>query len=326
MRWRRSELPPQSRSPTCCEVSQPSPSPGSSSVPWVKPVPDVESIVDRLEFGAARAGFFLAIAPSAFGAGKSCGTGCGRGPDSRHRCPRVADNGRRHPEAEVLASWCMSSCRETGCLWPCSNLQRQTGTLVRKTRLPWNLRQGWAVELDTRPLFGRRTQRIGQTALIPLESVREPLGHAVQELRTQDWGPGPRHRPRAAGPHGHAPYAEPGCLGTSKSLDGRARRSEAACGSDSRSVRASGPTCGAASRAKCALIERHLLRATPCRPPCTPRDRHPGTAGRGHHHHERPESSRRRGAPPATARSRVLGRRSNTTPAKTDERPPVTLS
>ncbi|CAA9220922.1 MAG: hypothetical protein AVDCRST_MAG10-662 [uncultured Acidimicrobiales bacterium] len=67
-------------------------------------------------------------------------------------------------------------------------LQRQTGTLRRKTRLPWNLREGWVVELDTPPLFGRRTQRVGQTALIPLESVREPPDTLFRsyELKTGD--------------------------------------------------------------------------------------------------------------------------------------------
>jgi len=67
-------------------------------------------------------------------------------------------------------------------------LQRQTGTLLRKTRLPWNLRKGWVVELDTPPLLGRRTQRIGQTALIPLESVREPPDTLFRsyELNTGD--------------------------------------------------------------------------------------------------------------------------------------------
>lgn len=67
-------------------------------------------------------------------------------------------------------------------------LQRQTGTLLRKTRLPWNLRKGWVVELDSAPLFGRRTQRIGQTALIPLESVREPPDTLFRsyELKTGD--------------------------------------------------------------------------------------------------------------------------------------------
>ena len=53
-------------------------------------------------------------------------------------------------------------------------VQRKAGTLLRKTRLPWNLRKAWVVELDVPPLFGRRTQRIGETALIPLASVREP--------------------------------------------------------------------------------------------------------------------------------------------------------
>ena len=67
-------------------------------------------------------------------------------------------------------------------------LQRQTGTLLHKTRLPWNLRKGWVVELASAPLFGRRTQRIGQTALMPLESVREPPDTLFRsyELKTGD--------------------------------------------------------------------------------------------------------------------------------------------
>jgi hypothetical protein len=69
-----------------------------------------------------------------------------------------------------------------------TGLQRQTGTLLRKTRLPWNLRKAWVVELDSAPLLGRRTQRIGQTAFIPLESVREPRDGLFRryELKTGD--------------------------------------------------------------------------------------------------------------------------------------------
>ena len=53
-------------------------------------------------------------------------------------------------------------------------LQRQTATLLRETRLPWNLRKGWVVELDVPPLLGRTTQPVAESALIPLASVSEP--------------------------------------------------------------------------------------------------------------------------------------------------------
>lgn len=72
VRWRRSDPAPESLSdllrslPAVAVAGFLLGAVGS----WVKPVPDVESIVDRLEFGAVCAGFFLLIAPLVFGGRK----------------------------------------------------------------------------------------------------------------------------------------------------------------------------------------------------------------------------------------------------------------
>ncbi len=79
-------------------------------------------------------------------------------------------------------------------------LQRQTGTLVRKTRLPWNLKRGWVVELDTAPVLGRKRQPVGEIALVPLESVREPPD---TPFRRYEFAPGDRVLVTALSLRGH---------------------------------------------------------------------------------------------------------------------------
>ena len=47
------------------------------------------------------------------------------------------------------------------------------GTLIRKTRLPWNGRRAWVVELDAeRPLGGKR-QPLAESVLLPVEAMRD---------------------------------------------------------------------------------------------------------------------------------------------------------
>lgn len=54
--------------------------------------------------------------------------------------------------------------------WSLRGLQ---GTLIRKTRLPWNGRRAWIVELDdSRPLGGRR-QPLAESVLLPAESFQD---------------------------------------------------------------------------------------------------------------------------------------------------------
>jgi len=53
------------------------------------------------------------------------------------------------------------------------SLRGARGTLVRKTRLPWNGRRAWIVELDDeKPLAGKR-QPLAESVLLPLAAFRE---------------------------------------------------------------------------------------------------------------------------------------------------------
>ena len=118
-------------------------------------------------------------------------------------------------------------------------LQRQTGTLRRKTRLPWNLREGWVVELDTPPLFGRRTQRIGQqrsSRSSPCASRRTRCSGAMSSRP----GTGSSSPAWRCGGTRALSYAEPGCLGTSKKPgSSTSTPPNRLAGRDNRSVRAS---------------------------------------------------------------------------------------
>ena len=49
------------------------------------------------------------------------------------------------------------------------------GTLVRATRLWWNGRKAWVVELDSSKPPGGRRQTIGEWVLVPLEGLQEPM-------------------------------------------------------------------------------------------------------------------------------------------------------
>lgn len=46
-------------------------------------------------------------------------------------------------------------------------LRGHRGTLIRRTRLPWNLRRAWVVELDAANAPGGKRQRIGEAILVP---------------------------------------------------------------------------------------------------------------------------------------------------------------
>lgn len=50
------------------------------------------------------------------------------------------------------------------------------GTLIRKTRLPWNGRRGWIVELDGSHPPGGKKQPLGESILLPEQSLEEPSG------------------------------------------------------------------------------------------------------------------------------------------------------
>ena len=55
--------------------------------------------------------------------------------------------------------------------WP---LRGWHGTLVRRTRLPWNGRRAWIVDLEGSRAPGGQRQPIAERGLIPVQSVREP--------------------------------------------------------------------------------------------------------------------------------------------------------
>lgn len=56
--------------------------------------------------------------------------------------------------------------------WP---LRGWHGTLVRPTRLPWNGRRAWIVDLDGSRAPGGQRQPIAERSLIPVVSIREPV-------------------------------------------------------------------------------------------------------------------------------------------------------
>ncbi len=52
-------------------------------------------------------------------------------------------------------------------------LRGHLGTLIRPIRLWWNGRRAWIVEVDGDKPLGGKKQPIAESALAPLESVRE---------------------------------------------------------------------------------------------------------------------------------------------------------
>ena len=52
------------------------------------------------------------------------------------------------------------------------SLRGRTGTLLRRTRLPWNGRRGWVVDLDIPGPLGKR-QRIAESLLLPAPNQGE---------------------------------------------------------------------------------------------------------------------------------------------------------
>lgn len=53
-------------------------------------------------------------------------------------------------------------------------LRGHQGTLIRRTRLPWNFRSAWIVELDNASAPGGKRQPIGEAILVRLKSLHEP--------------------------------------------------------------------------------------------------------------------------------------------------------
>jgi hypothetical protein len=53
-----------------------------------------------------------------------------------------------------------------------SGVRRQRCTLIRRTRLWWNGKRGWLVELD-KPYLGLKRMRVGEWGLIPAERGEE---------------------------------------------------------------------------------------------------------------------------------------------------------
>lgn len=53
------------------------------------------------------------------------------------------------------------------------SLRGARGTLLRKTRLPWNGRRAWIVELDGGKLLGGKRQPLAEAVLLPLAAFQE---------------------------------------------------------------------------------------------------------------------------------------------------------
>ena len=53
------------------------------------------------------------------------------------------------------------------------SLRGWRGTLGRKTRLPWNGRRAWVVELDGPKPPGGRRQYLAESVLLPVDSFRD---------------------------------------------------------------------------------------------------------------------------------------------------------
>ncbi len=47
------------------------------------------------------------------------------------------------------------------------------GTLIRKTRLPWNGRRAWVVDLDGETPLGVKRQPLAESVLLPVEAMRD---------------------------------------------------------------------------------------------------------------------------------------------------------
>lgn len=53
------------------------------------------------------------------------------------------------------------------------SLRGRRGTLIRRTRLPWNGRRAWVVELDGPEAPGGRRQYLAESVLLPVEAFTE---------------------------------------------------------------------------------------------------------------------------------------------------------
>ena len=56
-------------------------------------------------------------------------------------------------------------------IWPLKGWQ---GTLVRRTRLPWNGRRAWVVDLEGSNAPGGQRQYLAESGLIPVRSIQAP--------------------------------------------------------------------------------------------------------------------------------------------------------
>ena len=53
------------------------------------------------------------------------------------------------------------------------SLRGTKGTLIRRTRLPWNGRRAWLVELDNARAPGGKRQRLGEGVLLPMAAFHD---------------------------------------------------------------------------------------------------------------------------------------------------------
>ena len=93
--------------------------------------------------------------------------------DAAHRRGRAhpLESGREPPETLFRSYELRTGDRV---LVTAQLLRGHTGTLIRRTRLPWNLQKAWIVELDAAKPPGGKRQPIGEWVLVPLAPETEP--------------------------------------------------------------------------------------------------------------------------------------------------------